>query len=89
MSGRYNLLSLVPGRALYAELGKNLPGAQRYLRMKDAMDALRSKWHGKTDEVARAWRKLIANDRPSLIEDNRRLHRAMVEGVPVEYACIA
>ena len=32
-----------------------------------------------------ALRRLIANDRPSLIEENRRLHRAMVEGVPVEY----
>jgi type I restriction enzyme R subunit len=27
----------------------------------------------------------MSNERPSLIEENRRLHRAMVEGVPVEY----
>jgi type I restriction enzyme R subunit len=32
-----------------------------------------------------ALRKLLAVERPSLIEENRRLHRAMVEGVPVEY----
>lgn len=32
-----------------------------------------------------ALRRVIAQDRPSLIEENRRLHRAMVEGVPVEY----
>ena len=32
-----------------------------------------------------ALRRVMANDRPSLIEENRRLHRAMVEGVPVEY----
>ncbi|WP_149141985.1 type I restriction endonuclease [Gemmobacter caeruleus] len=32
-----------------------------------------------------AVRRVIASDRPSLIEENRRLHRAMVEGVPVEY----
>lgn len=32
-----------------------------------------------------ALRRVIASDRPSLIEENRRLHRAMVEGVPVEY----
>ncbi|MGR3199183.1 MAG: type I restriction endonuclease, partial [Paracoccus sp. (in: a-proteobacteria)] len=40
-----------------------------------------------TPEDARedAMRRLIASDRPSLIEENRRLHRAMVEGVPVEY----
>jgi len=81
MSGRYNLLSLVPGRALYAELGKNLPGAQRYLRMKDAMDALRSKWHGKTDEVAQAWRKLIANDRKANDAMMGLMHDATREGV--------
>ena len=32
-----------------------------------------------------ALRKLLGVERPSLIEENRRLHRAMVEGVPVEY----
>ncbi len=32
-----------------------------------------------------ALRKLPGIERPSLIEENRRLHRAMVEGVPVEY----
>jgi type I restriction enzyme R subunit len=32
-----------------------------------------------------ALRKLLAVERPSLIEENRRLHRAMVQGVPVEY----
>ena len=32
-----------------------------------------------------AVRRVIASDRPSLIEENRRLHRFMVEGVPVEY----
>ena len=30
-------------------------------------------------------RTLLGVERPSLIEENRRLHRAMVEGVPVEY----
>ena len=30
-------------------------------------------------------RKLLAVERPSLIEENRQLHRAMVQGVPVEY----
>ena len=32
-----------------------------------------------------AIRKLLAAERPSLIEENRRLHHAMVEGVAVEY----
>lgn len=30
-------------------------------------------------------RRIIAADRPALIEENRRLHRAMVDGLPVEY----
>ncbi|MBZ0129547.1 MAG: type I restriction endonuclease subunit R [Rhodobacteraceae bacterium] len=32
-----------------------------------------------------ALRKLVSVERPSLIEENRRLHRAMVEGLAVEY----
>jgi type I restriction enzyme R subunit len=32
-----------------------------------------------------ALRRVIATERPSLVEENRRLHRAMVEGVPVEF----
>ena len=32
-----------------------------------------------------ALRRLISTGHPSLIEENRRLHRAMVEGMPVEY----
>ena len=35
-----------------------------------------------------AIRKIIAVERPSLIEENRRLHRFMVEGVPVEYRAV-
>jgi len=80
-SPRYNLLGLVPGRALFAELGKNLPGAQRYLRLKEDMDAMRSDWHGKTDEVAQAWRKIMSGN----MDANRSLmdlmHEATREGV--------
>jgi len=32
-----------------------------------------------------AIRRVVAAERPSLIEENRRLHRALVEGVPVEF----
>ncbi|MCC5983612.1 MAG: type I restriction endonuclease subunit R [Rhodobacteraceae bacterium] len=32
-----------------------------------------------------ALRRVVASERPALIEENRRLHRALVEGVPVEY----
>lgn len=61
-SERMSLLGLVPGRALFAELGKYLPGAQTYLRLKEEMDALRSEWHHITDEVATRWRKALSKD---------------------------
>jgi type I restriction enzyme R subunit len=32
-----------------------------------------------------ALRRVVAADRPALIEENRRLHRALVEGVPIEF----
>jgi type I restriction enzyme, R subunit len=52
-------------------------------RLRDAIARL----NPQIPEEARedALRKLLAVERPSLIEENRCLHRAMVEGVPVEY----
>ncbi len=52
-------------------------------RLRDAISRL----NPQIPEDARedALRKLLAVERPSLIEENRRLQRAMVEGVPVEY----
>lgn len=38
-----------------------------------------------TDARADAIRKVMAVELPSLVEENRRLHRLIVEGVPVEY----
>lgn len=58
MSGNYNLLALVPGRALFSELGRNMPGAAAYLRSKEEMDAFRSEWHQRADSTAQEWRKI-------------------------------
>jgi N12 class adenine-specific DNA methylase len=80
-SPRYNLLGLVPGRALFAELGKNLPGAQRYLRLKEDMDAMRSDWHGRTDEVAQAWRKIMSGNMAANRSLMDLMHEATREGV--------
>ena len=65
-----------PEREAYSDT--ILPG-----RLRDAIARL----NPQIPEDARedAVRKLLAVERPSLIEENRRLHRAMVEGVPVEY----
>ncbi|MDO8983009.1 PLxRFG domain-containing protein [Cypionkella sp.] len=51
----YNALSLVPGRALFAELGKYLPAAKAYLRQKEEMDSVRNEWHARADAVAQRW----------------------------------
>ncbi|MBA4491534.1 type I restriction endonuclease subunit R [Paracoccus sp. S1E-3] len=52
-------------------------------RLRDAMARLNP--HIPEDAREDALRRMVASDRPSLIEENRRLHRFMVEGVPVEY----
>lgn len=56
--GDYSLLALVPGRALFSELGKRLPSVGAYLRTKEDMDSLRNDWHSKADETAQKWLKL-------------------------------
>ena len=38
------------------------------------------------EALEEAWRKVRQSETPSLIEENRRLHRYLVEGVPVEIA---
>ena len=52
-------------------------------RLRDAMARLNP--HIPEDAREDALRRVVASDRPSLIEENRRLHRFMVEGVQVEY----
>lgn len=52
-------------------------------RLAAAVDRLNP--HIPPDARADAIRKVIAVEIPSLIEENRRLHRLIVEGVPVEY----
>lgn len=51
------LLATVPMRPLVMELGRKLPQAAEYMRLKQSMDAMRSKWHAKTDAVAQDWLK--------------------------------
>lgn len=64
-SGRVSILGLVPGRALFAELGKRLPAAQKYLEDKIAMDAYRNEAHSAADVIAQKWRKLMSKAKSS------------------------
>ncbi|UZV40803.1 transglycosylase [Erwinia phage Stean] len=50
-------LAVLPMRPLITELGKNMPAAGDYMRLKQSMDAMRSEWHAKTDKVAQRWLK--------------------------------
>ena len=52
---RWNILGLVPGHALFSELGKDIPAAQDYLRLKHAMDADRNEWQAKTSKKVDQW----------------------------------
>ena len=76
-----NLLALVPGRALFAELGKRLASAGEYLRLKEGMDALRNDWQSKTDVTARAWLKLIRKDTDANGRMMDLMHRATLAGI--------
>ncbi|MEO9632361.1 MAG: PLxRFG domain-containing protein [Sulfitobacter sp.] len=55
--GDYSLLALVPGRPLFAELGKRLTAAQSYLKHKENMDQTRNDWHSRADTVSQRWLK--------------------------------
>ena len=52
-------------------------------RLREAVARLNP--HIPEDAREEALRRVMGTERPSLIEENRRLHRAMVEGVPVEF----
>lgn len=52
-------------------------------RLTAAVDRLNP--HIPADARADAIRKVLAVEMPSMVEENRRLHRLIVEGVPVEY----
>lgn len=50
-------LGLLPLRPLATELGKNIPSLAKYMSLKQSMDAMRNKWHAKTDGTAQKWLK--------------------------------
>ena len=52
-------------------------------RLRAAIDRLNQ--HIPAEAREEALRKVIAVERPSLIEENRRLHRALVEGIDVQF----
>lgn len=68
-------LGLIPLRPMLNEMAKDIPAASVYLRIKDAMDTMRNKWHAKTDAVAQQWLKYRIKNK----EENRELMDLMHE----------
>ena len=81
MAGKPGMLSLVPGRALFTELGKNIKAAKVYIRMKEEMDALRNEWQARTSETSDKWRKMMRKD-PDVNETLMDImHRSTIAGI--------
>lgn len=71
---RWNALGLVPGRALFAELGKNLPAAAEYLGLKERMDADRNDWQARSAKMVDKWTAAVLTPRET---DGQRVHRGV------------
>jgi hypothetical protein len=78
--GSSTLLSAVPGRALFTELGRKMPSAENYQKLKDKMDKLRSEWWTRTDEVARRWRYIMSQNKNANVKLMDLMHEATIAG---------
>lgn len=74
-------LALIPFRPLVQEMARNMPAAAEYLRLKQSMDAMRNRWHAKTDEVAQNWLKYRKDNTDENIELMNLMHEATIAGV--------
>ncbi|MCA1774963.1 MAG: PLxRFG domain-containing protein [Loktanella sp.] len=79
--GKANMLALVPGRPLFEELGRNLPSAQVYLKLKDLMDTMRQEYHAKTDDVARDWIRKAGKDTEANGRMMELMHSSTLAGI--------
>ena len=57
-SGKFNSLSLVPGHALFEELGSWSHALRSYLKLKETMDADRNEMQAEIDAIAQEWLRL-------------------------------
>lgn len=82
---RLNILSLVPGHPLFAELGKRLPAAQEYLRMKQEMDAERNRWQAKAAETVDDWTRKGRKNPKANNALMDLMHRSTIAGIDPSY----
>lgn len=74
-------LALIPFRPLVQEMARNMPAAAEYLRLKQSMDAMRNRWHAKTDEVAQNWLKYRKDNKDENTELMNLMHEATIARV--------
>lgn len=77
----YNSLALVPGRALFSELGKYLPAAKAYLRQKEEMDSVRNDWHARADAVAQRWLEARGKNKEANEKLADLMHKSTLSGI--------
>lgn len=70
------LLYLTPLRPLVEEIAKNLSGAQRFLAVKDKMDAMRNEWHAAVAGTADRWRKYASGNKKENAELMSIMHES-------------
>ena len=80
-SKTWNAHSLVPGRPLFKELGRNLLAAQAYIAHKDETDAQRGSWHARAAGTADQWMKLRRKDSDASAAFMDLLHEATIAQV--------
>jgi hypothetical protein len=81
VSENASTLALVPGRPLFAEMGKSMLSAKAYLRTKEDMDALRNDWHAKSADVADEWTQMQSKDPRANEAMMDLMHRSTMTGV--------
>ena len=80
-SDRYNTLALVPGEPLFQELGKYIPSAQKYLRMKHALSAMRNERQASAARLMDEWRGFMTRNKASNTAMMNLMHDATIAGV--------
>jgi N12 class adenine-specific DNA methylase len=80
-SDTYNLLALAPGEPLFQELGKDLQSAQKYLKMKHAMSAMRNERQANAADLMDEWRGFMSKNQKSNMAMMELMHDATIAGV--------
>ncbi|MDB6179011.1 PLxRFG domain-containing protein [Paracoccus sp. Z330] len=80
-NSRFNILGMVPGHPLFAELGKNISAAQAYLRNKQEMDAMRNDWQARASSAVDKWHSAGRKDPASNDALMDLMHRTTLSGI--------